>query len=213
MIARNVRLFSATLAGVAVLLAGALLAHADGYGFSPPGGWRPQRPPSGYAGLWVNPAGREAVNLATTSASSLNSLVNRQVQKSRALYPSMHVYSNVPYHVCGRHDARYLIWTATSHGASWIHEQVMADWQDNGFVASYVRPASYPPNRAARAALVSVCGVAGGSLSNPSAPQAAPAPQQGQPETSNTAAPVVPATPTPYAYPSLVPRYAPVIPN
>jgi len=205
------RLSLIAIVAIAAVCVAGLLARADGYGFSPPSGWRVQRAPAGYAGLWVNQSGREAVNLATIPAGSLNDLVSRQLQKARAAYPGMRLYSNVPYHVCGRHDARYLVWTSATHASQWIHEQVMADWQGSGFVASYVRPGTYPPSRGARASIVSVCGVPGGAINNPSAPQAAPPPppQQNQPQTPANAAP---ATPTPYGYPSIVPRYAPVIP-
>lgn len=206
---RRILSIAAATAGLALALASSILAQADGYGFSPPNGWRAQRPPAGYAGLWVNPAVREAVNLSTTMTADLNDLVARQLRKARALYPAMHLYDNVPYHVCGRHEARYLVWTSTAGGHEWVHEQVMAQWQGNGYVASYVRPASSAPRRDARASLVSVCGVAGGSLSNPSAP--APASQQrSQPDNNPSSAAT--AAPTPYVYPSLVPRYAPVIP-
>ena len=201
------------LALAALFAASSLLAHADGYGFSPPVGWRAQRPPASYAGLWISPLGREAVNLATVSASTLGGLVNGQMQRARAQYPGLHVYSNVAYHVCGRHDARYLIWTSTSHGAQWIHEQVMADWEGTGYVASYVRPGTYPPSRAARASITSVCGVAGGSLSNPSAPQGQSPGAPAQPASNAvTEAPAAAATATPYVYPSITPRYMPVIP-
>gem|GEM_PF-1578496 len=211
----NFRLVTATLMGAVALVFCSLLAHADGYGFSPPTGWRAQHAPAGYTGLWVNPAAQEAVNLLSTPAGSLSGLVQRQMQKSRTLYPSMQVYSNVSYHVCGRHEGRYLIWTAVSHGSPWIHEQVMANWQDNGLVASYVRPGNAAPSRAARASIVSICGVAGGSLNNPSAPQPAAAPAQpAQPDNNPaTTAPAGPATATPYGYPSLAPRYVPVIPT
>ena len=207
--ARRIRLVAATFFASALVLAWVALVHADGYGFSPPNGWRATHPPAGYAGLWVNPAGQEAVNLATASVSSLSSLVSRQLQKSGTLYPSMHLYSNVPYHVCGHHDARYLIWTSSNRGSHWIHEQVMADWGDSGYVASYVRPASFAPNRDARAAIVSICGVTGAGINNPSS-GSQPAPQS-QPAAETPAQPA-PAQPTPYVYPSLTPRYAPVIP-
>ena len=209
MTTRDVRILPIALVTGAMLMLWGLLAQAGGYGFSPPSGWRAQRPPAGYAGLWLNPNAQEAVNFVTTPATSLTNLVSRQIQKSLAVYPSMHLYSNVPYHVCGRHEGRYLIWTSSSHAAQWIHEQVIANWQGNGYVASYVRPASYTPNRAARASISSMCGVAGGSLNNPSAPYAAPPPPpQNQPQIS----PATPTAPTPYGYPSLYPRYAPVIP-
>lgn len=213
MTTRSFRIIPLALLGGCLSLICAMIAQADGYGFSPPSGWRAQHAPAGYTGLWVNPAGAEAVNLANVSASSLQGLVNQQIQKFHSLYPSMHIYSNAPYHVCGGHEARYLIWTAVSHGAQWIHEQVLAEWEGNGYVASYARPGSYAPNRAARASIVSVCGVAGG-LNNPSAPQAPQAPQPAQSGSNPaTAAPAAPASPTPYVYPSLYPRYAPVIPN
>lgn len=202
-------ILAAAIAGLAIVVASSILVQADGYGFSPPNGWRAQRPPAGYAGLWVNPAVREAVNLNTAMTADLNDLVSRQLRKSHALYPSMHVYNNLPYHVCGRHEARYLVWTSSAGGHEWIHEQVMAQWQGNGYIASYVRPASSAPSRDARASLVSVCGVAGGSPSFPSAP-APTAPQQSQPGSNPGSAATV--APTPYVYPSLVPRYAPVIP-
>ncbi|MDQ6779861.1 MAG: hypothetical protein M3Z37_01735 [Candidatus Eremiobacteraeota bacterium] len=206
---RRLLILAAAIVGLALVVASSILVQADGYGFSPPNGWRAQRPPAGYAGLWVNPAVREAVNLNTTMTADLSDLVARQLRKSHALYPSLHLYDNLPYHVCGRHEARYLVWTSSAGGREWIHEQVMAQWQGNGYIASYVRPAGSAPNRDARLSLVSVCGVPGGSLSNPSAPAPAAQPQS-QPD--NNPASGTTAAPTPYVYPSLVPRYAPVIP-
>ena len=207
---------SAALAAALIVASVALslvVARADGYGFSPPSGWRAQRAPLGYSGLWVNPAGQEAVNLATVATVDLSTLVSRQMQRARALYPSLHVYDNVAYSLCDHHTGRYLIWTALSHGYPWVHEQVMATWGSSGYVASYVRPENYRPNRGARAALVSICAVAGSDINNPSSGGVAPPSSNGSqpaPEPESPSQPNPYGQPTPNPVPT--PRYMPVIP-
>ncbi|MBC5806789.1 MAG: hypothetical protein DLM53_05550 [Candidatus Eremiobacter antarcticus] len=189
-------------------------SRGDGFGFSPPSGWRAQKAPAGFVGLWTRPDALEALNLSTASFNgSVSAFANDILAIQRWKTPSLHVYANQPFTICGNHTGRYLIWTSMFRGRSWIHEQMLGLWGTNGYISSYVRPSNHPPSAAARASLVSVCGVAGGGAPNQSAPQAAPAPQS-QPAAPANQPPPAPnsGVPTPYVYPSLAPRYVPVIP-
>ena len=208
---RSVRSSLLAIYFVTALFVVQFLAEADGYGFSPPNGWVAQRPPAGYAGLWLNPLRSEAVNLATVPAYSLSGLASHELGVDRSLYPSIHVYNNAQFRVCGRHDARYLIWTSSSHGKVWVHEQLLSVWGATGYVASYVRPSAFAPSRSARSSIISICAVPGADISNPAgaggiAPANQPPPANGGAGGEET------APPSPSAYPTITPRYAPIIP-
>lgn len=183
---------------------------ADAYAFSPPSGWHGHG--SSSSGHWVAPSGMESVSLVTAQVSGdLSAFVNHELGKQRATYPSQRIYNNKNYSLCGRHIGRYVIWTSSNGGHDRIHEQVITAWNTDGYVLTYVRPANHPPSNAARASLLSICAVYNGTIPPGGVPvQTAPPPVQPN-ATVAPAAPVNPS-PTPYVYPSLVPRYAPVIP-
>jgi hypothetical protein len=160
---------------------------------------------------WVDPSGSETLKLLVTSyAGDLNSLVNRTLKQERATYPTQYVWANRNYLVCGRHTGRYVIWTASTHGASMIWEQLFAQWGSDGYLVTYVRPQKNPPSHVARASLVSICGVG----SAPEQPGGVPVtPANNQPPAPGQPAPPQPDQPTPNPTGTIPHPYMPVIPN
>jgi hypothetical protein len=170
----------------------AALAQAN-YAFSAPPGWTNLR--SGSSSKWMNPTGIEFVILRpTTFAGDLSALVDRELKQQRATHPTMQVWTNNSYLICGRHTARYLIWTAPSktQGTTLVWEQVVALWGDDAYVVTYQRPQKDAPNSVARSSILSICGVGSAPEQPGGVPvsTAAPAPQStANPEPTATTAP------------------------
>jgi hypothetical protein len=194
-------LFASAAIGISALAAG-------DFAFSPPTGWT--KLASGTNMRWVDQTGKEYVIFHPTSFNGdLDSFVNAMLKKERVQYPSQHVWTNKNYYVCGHHVGRYVIWTSSKSGQTTIWEQMLALWGQDGYAISYLRPESHPPSSAARASLLSICGVgetvepAGGV---PVGPQHnAPAGSGGQGEQ--------PQAPTPGPTGTISHPYMPVIPD
>ncbi len=119
----------------------------------------------------MKPGATEIVTLFPTQfGGDLNAFVTHTLKAERAAYPSLHLWTNRNYVICGDHTGRYLIWTASSKGVGKVWEQMLAVWGYDAYVVSYTRPQKSPPSNAARASLLSICGV--GSL--PVAPGGVP---------------------------------------
>lgn len=194
---------SAALAGVAVCV----LASGD-YAFSPPLGWT--KLASGTNMKWVDSSGKEYLYLHPTSYNGdLNAFVNAMVKKEKTQYPTLYVWTNKNYLICGRHTGRYVIWTSSAHGHTSIAEQMMALWGQDGYVITYMRPQNHPPSSVARMSLLSICGV--GETVEP----AGGVPVT-MPKAQSTAAPQGTDTtvqPTPEPTGTIYHMYAPFIPN
>ena len=182
------------------LIAAAALAQAN-YAFAAPTGWTNLR--NGTSSKWMNPTGTEFMILRpTTFAGDLSALVNQELKQQRATHPTMHLWTNKAYQICGGHAARYLIWTAPSktQGKTLIWEQILALWGDDAYVVTYQRPENDPPSSVARSSMLSVCGV-GSAPEQPGgvpvkAATAAPAAQS-----TPNAEPTATTAPAPSAYP------------
>lgn len=167
------RLLPRAMLTVGALLVAASVLAAGNYAFAPPQNWAKQR--GGSTTIWVDKGGSQTVTLFPTDfAGDLNAFVNRNLARNRAGHPTLHVWTNRTYALCGGHVGRYLIWTTSAN----VWEQVLAIWGYDAYVVTYKRPADAPPNSAARASLLSICGV--GSV--PMAPGGVPvAPQPAVP--------------------------------
>lgn len=202
-------LFAFALTIAIALISVAALAQAN-YAFSPPVGWTNLR--SGSSSKWINPTGSEFVILRPTAfAGDLSALVDRTLKQERATHPALHLWTNKDYRICGRREARYLIWTAHSNiqGKDLIWEELVALWGADAYVVTYQRPENHPPSAVARSSMLSICGVG----SAPEQPGAVPVKMQTHPPAAPGQAnpePAATAPPTPYTYPTM--RYAPVIP-
>jgi hypothetical protein len=208
---RFLRRISAAVAGCAVLGFGIAASGAGDYAFGPPPGWA--KLPSGSDVKWVSPSGREYVTLhPTTFGGDLSSFVAVILRQERAQNPTQHVWTNRNYYICGDHPGRYVIWTASSHAHNVIWEQLFALWAQDGYVVSYRRPWSAPPSNAARASLLSICGVgetvqpAGGTVVSPQGNARNDAPLV-------TGAPGANAQPAPNPTGTISHPYVPVIPD
>ncbi len=187
----------------------AAAALAANYAFAPPEGWARVR--SGTDSTWLDPSGTERVQFFLTNyPGDLDSLVKRTLKQEHAANPTMHVWTNRNYLICGNHVARYVIWTSTSHGTEMVWERLIALWGDDGYLLTYARPRSHPPSTIARRSLVSICGV-GEPSEQPGGVPIPPhiAPAQGEPP-----AVVVPADiPSPDPGATISHPYVPVIPG
>lgn len=208
--AQFVRLLQAgALTATIVFMGAAALAQAN-YAFAAPLGWTNLR--SGSSSKWMNPTGTEFVILRpTTFAGDLSALVNRELKQERATHPTLQLWTNKNYQICGRHTARYLIWTAPSktQGKTLVWEQIVALWGDDAYVVTYQRPEKYPPSDAARSSIVSICGVGSAPEQPGGVPVRAETPAPA-PQSPATPEPAATTAPTPYANPTM--RYAPTIP-
>ncbi len=206
---RSLRSLPAGALTIALILIATVALAVGNYAFAPPTGWTRVR--SGVESKWVDPSGSETLKLfVTTHTGDLNSFVNRTLKQGRLTYPTQYVWTNRNYLVCGRHTGRYVIWTASTHGASMIWEQLFALWGSDGYLATYVRPQKNPPSRVARASLVSICGVG----SAPEQPGGVPVvPAKNQPPAQGQPAPPQPDQPTPNPSGTIYHPYMPVIPN
>lgn len=158
MTARLFRLLPAIAMTTGVFLMGLAAFGAGDYAFSPPVGWT--KLTSGTNMKWVDPTGKEYVVLHPTSFNGdLSSFVSAMLKKEKTQYPTEHVWTNKNYLVCGRHTGRYVIWTASGGGHTTIWEQMLALWGQDGYAVTYTRPENHKPNTAARASLLSICGV------------------------------------------------------
>lgn len=158
MTARLFRLLPAIAMTTGVLLMGLAAFGAGDYAFSPPVGWT--KLASGTNVKWADQTGKEYVVLHPTSFNGdLSSFVSAMLKKEKTQYPTEHVWTNKNYFMCGQHTGRYVIWTASGGGHTTIWEQMLALWGQDGYAVSYTRPESHKPNAAARASLLSICGV------------------------------------------------------
>jgi hypothetical protein len=206
----NRRLFRSLPAGFFALALFAISiapTTAGNFAFAPPSGWMNVH--SGTNGKWMDPTGVEVVTLhPTTFGGDLSTFALYTLKQGRASNPSQHVWTNKNYPLCGRHIGRFLIWTANNHGKSVIWEQMIALWGEDGYVVTYLRPASHAPNDIARASLVSICGV--GSI--PEQPGGVPVPLP-RPPAQNQPAPEPPVAPTPNPTGTIYHPYVPTMPE
>jgi hypothetical protein len=197
--AHFVRSLQAGVLTAAILLMGAAALAQANYAFAAPAGWTNLR--TGSSSKWMNPTGTEFVILhPTTFNGDLSALVTAELKQQRAAHPTLQLWTNKSYQICGRHSARYLIWTAPSkaQGKTLVWEQVIALWGDDAYVVSYQRPETFPPSNVARSSIVSICGVG----SAPEHPGGVPV-QTTAPAAQSAASPAATATaaPAPSSYP------------
>jgi hypothetical protein len=193
------------------LLAFGVAAFGSGdYAFGPPTGWT--KLPSGTDVKWVDPSGKEYLSLhPTTFNGDLTSFVSVTLRKEKAQNPTQHVWTNKNYYICGDHLGRYVIWTASSHYHTLVWEQLFALWAQDGYVVSYRRPQNHPPSNAARASLLSICGV--GEIAQPAGgvpvgPQSNPRANASQGNSAETI-----DAPSPNPQGTISHPYVPVIPD
>ena len=207
MIARTA-LRCAIMATVIMVVAADVLA-AGNYAFAPPRDWPKLR--TGSTSAWVDSSGYQTVRLFPTQfAGDLSAFVNRTLARERSSHPTLHLWTNRTYPLCGGHPGRYLIWT-TKSAQSNTWEQMLALWGYDAYIVSYKRPGNAPPNDVARLSLLSICGV--GSI--PLAPGGVPiAPQPAVPAQRQQAGtlPDTGAEPAPEPTGTIAHPYMPVIP-
>ena len=163
-----------------LVLAAATAMAAGNYAFAPPADWARQR--AGSTSAWIDTSRTQTVTLFPTEfGGDLGAFVNRTLNRERASYPGLHVWTNRTYALCGGHPGRYVIWTQTPTGKGTVWEQVIALWGYDAYIVSYKRPSNDPPDNAARASLLSVCGVGSVPMS-PGGVPVTPVTQVNQPQ-------------------------------
>jgi hypothetical protein len=207
---RYLRSLPAGALTIALIFIAAVAFAAGNYAFAPPSGWTHVR--SGAESKWVDATGAETLTLfATSYGGDLNSFVTRKLKQERTAYPTQYVWTNRNYLICGRHTARYVIWTASSQGKSMVWEQILALWGYDGYIVTYVRPEKNPPSSIARGSLLSICGV-GSVPEQPGGVRVTPQnnpPPQGQP----APAPEPVEQPTPNPAGTIYHPYMPTMPG
>jgi len=124
MIARTA-LRCAIMATVIMVVAADVLA-AGNYAFAPPRDWPKLR--TGSTSAWVDSSGYQTVTLFPTQfAGDLSAFVNRTLARERSSHPTLHLWTNRTYPLCGGHPGRYHIWT-TKSAQSNTWEQMLAFW-------------------------------------------------------------------------------------
>lgn len=155
---RFFRSLRAIALSTAAVLVGVAAFGAGDYAFAPPVGW--SKLASDTNTKWVDPSGDEYLVLHPTSFhGDLSTFVSALLKKEKTSYPTQHVWTNKNYLICGRHTGRYVIWTASGAGHTTIWEQMLALWGQDGYAVTYTRPGNHGPSGAARASLLSICGV------------------------------------------------------
>lgn len=177
------------------------------YAFAPPQNWTKLR--GGSTTVWADATGYQTVTLFPTQfAGDLNSFANKTLARDRSGHPSLHLWTNRSYALCGGHPGRYLIWTTSSN----VWEQVLAIWGYDAYVVTYKRPGSASPNKIARLSLLSICGVGSVPMSPGGVPVApAPVVPAAQQQQSGTL-PDSGAQPAPEPTGTIAHPYMPVLP-
>lgn len=184
--------------------AGLQSAHADGYAFMPPAGWKTVAKPGHGIGMWVHNDSESFHQnisvIAERARGSLDQYTANGIQSIKAILPDVQFGPVQRTTVCGGHPATYLTYAATLRGRRLIYEQTATIWSTTAYVATYARLNTQPSLSAARNSLTSLCGGLP-SAGAPALRYSAPAPRPS-------------STPTPaaqYATPAPVGSVAPTV--
>lgn len=159
--------FTAFVAAFAFLLAPAVAADIV---LTPPSGWRPVYIVGGEATtgwhivrIWRQPGEKDfrlgqSINLAAFDKYGGDEATFEATElKGIEHGPGWVVQANKKIKLCGGHEARSLTVRYTLMGHSMIDEGVATLWNGTGYIATYVRPASQPPDPHARSSIVNLC--------------------------------------------------------